>query len=1367
MYGLAQDIVRDPDLEWLDLVQPTGLVLSRTVIKERTLVPERQTQTDTAGVQAYLGPEDGPALADPWAFVETVLGWQGRYVAGAPGGPRLPDDLTIAVPEHETVLVPDLAVTGFNADAPWQLLVSLLAARVDPDRRGAVEGWEATPQQRFERLLRETGVLAGVMITDRELRLVYAPRGETSGWLAFPLRSLATVAGRPILAGLKLVLGSFRLFNAPANLRLRALLKESREAQAAVSTALAEQVLGALHELLRGLHAAEPELVGGLARRNPHHLYEGLLTVLMRLVFVLYAEDRDLIPSRTDAMARKLYEDGYSLRGLYAKLTEDAALNPDTMDERYGGWGRLLALFRLIHKGHKPSRFIVGRGGKLFDPDAFPFLEGRSVPTEPPRVAKLTDGCLLRILDGLMTVREAKTRERQRLSYRTLDVEQIGSVYETVMGFTIEIAGGRVLAIRAGDNNRTPVFADLDALVRLKPADRTKYLKEQCDRGGSLSARVEKALKAAADGDAVAAALDPIVDERGSPGKIAFGAGMPILQPTEERRRSGSHYTPRSLTEPIVSHALRPVLDRLGDEARPEAILDLKVCDPAMGSGAFLVEACRQLAGRLTRAWARWPEARPTIPADEDEEQHARRLIAQRCLYGVDRNPMAADLGRLSLWLATLARDHEFTFLDHAIKSGDSLVGLDIRQIEALHWDAGQVDADPWIMRGLVRERLKTVEDERRRIREAADGVTEEDLRQILKRAQAALDDPKLIGDALIAAFFSADKPKAREAERLKVRSAIEMGGPDWRERLAALTPPLFLPPRGLGQEKAPASAPLVSLSRAPKAQAGEGRGEEKAITPFHWAVEFPEVFDRENPGFDAIVGNPPFMGGRRMKAEVGEDYQDWIEQLQGGSRNADLVARFFLRGYALLRQGGCLGLIATNTLRQGDTRATGLRAIRQAGGTIIGAKRRIKWPGEAAVVISTVHIHKGPIPGPYRLDGREVERITAFLFHAGGDDDPARLAANAGKSFIGSYVLGMGFTFDDPDKKGIASPLAEMHRLIEKDPRNAERIFPYIGGEEVNTSPTQSHHRYVINFENFPLERADLGATWRDAPARQRQAWLREGVVPLDYPDPVAADWPDLLAIVRERVKPERTRRSTGGQFALRYPLYLRWWQHADKRPALYETIAPLDRVLVTSSSAATHHTLSFLATSAIYSHKLVVLVLDMYRALALLQCRAHELWTRLYSFGLGDALAYGPSDCFETFPFPSDFETNPALESVGEVYERFRAELLVRRNIGLTKAYNLFHDRHVRDEDIRRLRELHAEMDRAVLGAYGWGDLAEQAEPIFLDEDNEDEFAYRGRLFWPSAFRDEVLARLLALNAERHAEEIRAGQVTGGRER
>lgn len=445
-------------------------------------------------------------------------------------------------------------------------------------------------------------------------------------------------------------------------------------------------MVGALHELLRGLMAAEPKLIGALATEQPPHLYEGLLTVLMRLVFILYAEDRDLIPSRTDEKARALYEQGYSVRGLHAKLLDDQARYPDTMEERRGAWGRLIALFRLIHAGDRTG-WIRARGGKLLNPDSFPFLEGRTNPEEPARIVSVTDGCVLRILDGLLTLKG------ERLSYRTLDVEQIGSVYETVMGFTVLTASEPALAIRAGKHNRTPVFVDLAELAALRPEERLKRLKEGAQRS-SLTERQQREIRAAAGIEGMAAALDGIVDERGSPDKRIVSAGTSVLQPTAERRSTGSHYTPRSLTEPIVRHALEPAFERLGPNARPEEVLDLKVCDPAMGSGAFLVEACRAFAARLVQAWARWPETRPKLPPDEDEDLYARRLVAQRCLYGVDKNPMATDLAKLSLWLATLARDHEFTFLDHPLKSGDSLVGLTRAQIAALHWDSAKPRVD-------------------------------------------------------------------------------------------------------------------------------------------------------------------------------------------------------------------------------------------------------------------------------------------------------------------------------------------------------------------------------------------------------------------------------------------------------------------------------------------------------------------------------------------------------------------------------------------------------------------------------------------------------------------------------------------------
>jgi hypothetical protein len=177
------------------------------------------------------------------------------------------------------------------------------------------------------------------------------------------------------------------------------------------------------------------------------------------------------------------------------------------------------------------------------------------------------------------------------------------------------------------------------------------------------------------------------------------------------------------------------------------------------------------------------------------------------------------------------------------------------------------------------------------------------------------------------------------------------------------------------------------------------------------------------------------------------------------------------------------------------------------------------------------------------------------------------------------------------------------------------------------------------------------------------------------------------------------------------------------------------------------------------VFNEKTVVFPFEATSVFCCLQSRPHEVWTRLFTSTLKDDLNYAQSDCFENFPFPFGFESSSTLEAVGQAYHDRRAAIMIARNEGMTKTYNRFHDPTETAEDIQRLRELHAAMDRAVLEAYGWRDLAVRAAPIFLDETNEDDHTYQERLFWPSDFRDEVLARLLALNAERHAEEVRLG--------
>ena len=442
--------------------------------------------------------------------------------------------------------------------------------------------------------------------------------------------------------------------------------------------------------------------------------------------------------------------------------------------------------------------------------------------------------------------------------------------------------------------------------------------------------------------------------------------------------------------------------------------------------------------------------------------------------------------------------------------------------------------------------------------------------------------------------------------------------------------------------------------------------------------------------------------------------------------------------------------MIATNTIAQGDTRSTGLRWICTNGGDIYRARRRVKWPGLAAVVVSVLHVHKGDFRGVKLLDGGAVDTITAFLFHRGGHDDPARLKANAGKSFVGSYILGMGFTFDDTDTKGVATPLTEMHQIIAEEPRSQDAIFPYIGGEEENTSPTQAHHRYVINFRDYPLRREVLGELWEEANYDRRREWLRSGIVPLDFPAPAAADWPVLLAIVKERVKGARGNHSTAP-----------WWVFERLRPELFVAIAGMDRVLANSQVSANLQ-FAFLPPRMVYAHTLNIYPFQTHAAFCVVQSRPHEIWARFLGSSMKDDLRYTPSDCFETFPFPDGWNTHPDLERAGTDYYHYRADLMIRHDEGLTKTYNRFHDRDETDPDIARLRDLHAAMDRAALDAYGWTDISTDCEFLLDYEIDEEDWGTRKKPYryrWPDDVRDEVLARLLELNAQRSEAEQRAG--------
>lgn len=471
-----------------------------------------------------------------------------------------------------------------------------------------------------------------------------------------------------------------------------------------------------------------------------------------------------------------------------------------------------------------------------------------------------------------------------------------------------------------------------------------------------------------------------------------------------------------------------------------------------------------------------------------------------------------------------------------------------------------------------------------------------------------------------------------------------------------------------------------------------------------------------------------------------------------GAHGNSDLVAHFFRRAFGLLRGGGVFGLIATNTIGQGDTRASGLTPILSSGGAIIRATRRQKWPGEAAVVVSVVHVVKGEAPCPI-LDGRQVRRISSYLVQGDLDVSPDPLVANSGVAFQGSIILGMGFTFDDvAAAKGVAEPLATMRALIDRNPRNAERIFPFIGGEEINTDVHHAHRRYVIDFGDLPLRRDGKMTKWVAMTPREREDSLRNGIVPLDYVDPVASDWPDLLAIVERFVKPERAKNRDRTRREI-------WWKHTRRVPALKRAVESLERVLAINCGACPHMAFAFLPSNMVYAHSLAIVAFSTFAPFSILQSRIHEIWARFFSSSMKDDLRYAPSDCFRTFPFPANFAICTALETAGATYYGYRSQLLIDRNEGLTKIYNHFHARDENALSIARLRTLHFEMDIAVLRAYGWDDVTTRVVPEFIEQDADEGKAPKTRLEWPADVKDEILARLLALNSERSAAERAAG--------
>ena len=898
-----------------------------------------------------------------------------------------------------------------------------------------------------------------------------------------------------------------------------------------------------------------------------------------------------------------------------------------------------------------------------------------------------------------------------------LDVEQIGHCYEGLLDHSCIPIDELALGLVGPDGNEPELtVADLKQF-----GDDTDVLcewlsdKTRCNKKASALAKlldeepegVDLARLRVACGhdDDTVERVRPYwglirPDLRGLP--VVLLPGSMFVTQTSTRRNMGAQYTTKALAEEVVQYALEPLVYDPGPQNEPDqtkwklktpaAILDLRVCDPAVGSGAILTAAGRYLADRLIEsvleygpgegAFASRLHDLASAPAEE-QTVLARREVVDHCLYGVDKNPVAAEMAKLSLWLTTMARERPFTFLDHAIQVGDSLLGItDIDQLRWMHLDPSQRQGQRGFESLALDLRLKEAVELAQRLRGmSVVTVRDADEKQRLSRdLTSGLSSLILIADAVVGAALSvADRGSSSFVSLLDSQMESIHSVQD-------------------GDDRAMVSlrSAVTSWLRADLPDEPPKPWDRRCL---HWPLAFPEVFLTGRNGFDAFVGNPPFLGGTRISGAMGSAYREFIARYVAGTTpdKADLVAFFFARVDRLIGEGGCLGLLAVDSIAEGDARAVGLECHIASGRVIHRAVRSCPWPGAINVPISKVWISGVEWVGPRTLDSVTVTDVGTDLREADGSSSEVHsLVRNSSISFEGVKPAGMGFVLEPPEAEALRSEYPEERAVL----------VPYLNGDDVNSHPQQSPSRWIIDFGRRSL--------------------------------PEAEEFPKALEIVRQRVKPQRDK-------ANRKAHRERWWIHGEVRPGLRAAIDGLDKVTVLTKASGTLQP-AYVSTGPVFSEKLVVFASPSLGLFAFLSSGFHYWWasTRIAGF----TQSYSPKRCFETIPLPDMIET---LTVSGERLELARRAALDGGEVGLTELYGRLHRPEVDDTHIETLREVHASVDAAVRDAYGWSDVE-------LNHHHWETPQGVRFTIGPEA-KDEILDRLLELNHERYAEEVAAG--------
>ncbi len=803
-----------------------------------------------------------------------------------------------------------------------------------------------------------------------------------------------------------------------------------------------------------------------------------------------------------------------------------------------------------------------------------------------------------------------------------------------------------------------------------------------------------------------------------------------VFVKSTERSKSGSHYTPEELVQPLIKHSLEYLIENRIKEKDPvAALLSLKVCDVACGSGHILLSAARRITLEVARK--QFKEEQPS----PEHLRWATRKVIINCIYGVDKNPLAVELCKVAMWLESHSPGEPLNFLDHHIKCGDAIVGLAHKEE---------------LEKGITDEAFKALPDDDKTIATSFQKRNKQERKQ---RQQASFEFEKEMTSAVaeIIEQYNVFRslPERTPEEVLNKEKQFHDYEEDYRtmrlQQLAdAQVAQFFIPKTEKNKSYFLTDAEYriflnqaskhIGLLQSQKLAKAQVISDEKKF--FHWFIEFPEVFSEG--GFDCVLGNPPFLGGQKLSGTYGEQFLEFIKYEFAPIGAVDLVTYFFRRIFTIIKQGGFQSLISTNTIAQGKAREDGLDILVQQGGTINHAIKSMRWPGMAAVEVALVTLTKQKWNGKFVLSGKEVTTITPYLDDAATLGNPVPLKQNEGKAFQGSIPLGKGFVLEKN----------EAQDLIAKNPTNRDVLFPYLNGDDLNNNPDQSSSRWVINF--------------------------------FDWPEDKAKKYPDCYEIVQRLVKPERQRPDTNmGRD--------KWWQFYRRGLDLYQSINGMKKVIALCE-VTKHLTFAYVETGSVYTANLDIFSLKEGYYYSLIQNNLHYYWAWTYCAWLKRDLKYSPGNGFQTFPFPQNIDTvqKQQLELISESYHELRRQLMLGMQLGLTKTYNLFHsnaitaqsinqnDKQVTsllkhfektpktisfDEAIKgilKLRELHVQMDEAVLDAYGWNDIALKHDFYEVDYLPEND---RGRFTIHPDARKEVLKRLLDLNHQIHEEEVKAG--------